>query len=420
MPRENRRSRRRASREVLGALLLLVGVEARAGETWAIEHARLIPSATGAVVEDGTVLLRDGKVKALGPRSSVRVPEEARRVDGSGGTVLPGFWNVHVHFTDDRFTDAAKRPAEELTRGCREMLTSRGFTTVVDLGSWPENTVALRRREPSLDCPRILMTGIAMYPAGGVPIYVRKALGDEVADGLPQPKTGAEAARFVQQSVKLGARATKLFIGTWLGGRKTGLMDLAVVKGATAEAHRHGLVVFAHPGTNAGIENAIEGRVNVLAHTAPEAGPWSAELIQRLRARRMALVPTLSLWRVEAERGGVPAEVADRFIGAGADQLRAFVAAGGEVLFGTDVGYIPEKDADEEVGRMSRAGMDWRAILVALTSAPARRMKEPARGALAVGAPADLVLVEGDPRDNVESFTHVRATWVAGKSVFSK
>jgi imidazolonepropionase-like amidohydrolase len=123
---------------------------------------------------------------------------------------------------------------------------------------------------------------------------------------------------------------------------------------------------------------------------------------------------------VEAERGGVPKEAADRFIGAGADQLRAFVAAGGEVLFGTDVGYIPEKDADEEAGRMSRAGMDWRAILVSLTSAPARRMRDSTRGALAVGAPADLVLVEGDPRNNVESFTHVRATWVAGKSVFSK
>ena len=420
MPRESRSGRRRGWREVLGALLLVVGLEARAGETWAIEQARLIPSATGAVVEDGTVVVRDGKVKALGPRSSVRVPEGARRVDGSGGTVLPGFWNVHVHFTDERFTDAAHRPAEELSRGCREMLTSRGFTTVVDLGSWPENTVALRRRAPSMDCPRILMTGIAMYPAGGVPIYVRKALGDSVADGLPQPKTGAEAARFVQQSVKLGARATKLFVGTWLGGTKTGLMDLAVVKGATAEAHRHGLVVFAHPGTNAGIEAAIEGGVNVLAHTAPEGGPWSPELIQKLRARRMALAPTLSLWRVEAERGGAPKEAADRFIAAGADQLRVFAAAGGEVLFGTDVGYIPEKDADEEAGRMSRAGMDWRAILVSLTSAPARRMRDSTRGALAVGAPADLVLVEGDPRNNVESFTHVRATWVAGKSVFSK
>jgi imidazolonepropionase-like amidohydrolase len=420
MPRESRWGRRRGWRELLGALLLVVGLEARAGETWAIEHARLIPSSAGAVVEDGTVVVRDGKVKALGPRSSVRVPEGARRVDGSGGTVLPGFWNVHVHFTDERFTDAAKRPAEELSRGCREMLTSRGFTTVVDLGSRPENTVALRRRAPSLDCPRILMTGIAMYPAGGVPIYVRKALGDEVADGLPQPKTGAEAARFVQQSVKLGARATKLFVGTWLGGKKTGLMDLAVVKGATAEAHRHGLVVFAHPGTNAGIENAIAGGVNVLAHTAPEDGPWSPELIQKLRAGRMALVPTLSLWRVEMERGGAPKEPGERFIATGADQLRAFAAAGGEVLFGSDVGYIPEKDADEEVGRMSRAGMDWRAILVSLTSAPARRMKDAARATMAVGSPADLVLVEGDPRDNVESFTQVRATWLAGKSVFAR
>jgi imidazolonepropionase-like amidohydrolase len=300
------------------------------------------------------------------------------------------------------------------------MLTSHGFTTVVDLGSWPENTVALRSRAPSLDCPRILTTGIPMYPVGGVPIYVRKAVGDEVADGLPQPKNGAEAARCVQQSVKLGARATKLFVGTWLGGRKTALMDVAVVRGAAAEAHRHGLVVFAHPGTIPGIEAAIDGGVNVLAHTAPEGGPWSAELIERLRTHRMALVPTLSLWRVEMERGGLPKEVGDPFIATGADQLRAFVAAGGEVLFGTDVGYIPEKDADEEVGRMSRAGMDWRAIVVSLTSAPARRMKDASRGALAVGSQADLVLVDGDPRADVEALTRVRATWVAGKSVFSR
>jgi len=406
-------------RELL-ATALLVTLEARAGETWAIEHARLIASPAGAVVEDGTVVVRDGRVKAIGPSAAVPVPQGARRVDGRGGTVLPGYWNVHVHFTDERFVDAAHRPAEDLSRGCREMLTSRGFTTVVDLGSWPENTVALRRRAPSLDCPRILTTGIPMYPAGGVPIYVRKALGDEVADGLPQPKTGSEAARFVQQSLRLGARATKLFVGTWLGGSRTGLMDVAVVKVATAEAHRHRLVVFAHPGTIPGIEAAIEGGVNVLAHTAPDGGPWSPELIQRMRARRMAVVPTLSLWQVEMERGGVPKEGADRFIATGADQLRAFVAAGGEVLFGTDVGYIPEKDADEEVRRMAGAGMDWRAILGSLTSAPARRMKDPARGALAVGTPADLVLVEGDPRVDVEALTRVRATWTAGKSVFSR
>ena len=84
-------------------MVLLGGLQARADEIWAIEHARLIPSPTGAVVEDATVVLRDGKVQALGPSASVRVPDGARRVDGSGGTVLPGFWNAHVHFTDARF-----------------------------------------------------------------------------------------------------------------------------------------------------------------------------------------------------------------------------------------------------------------------------------------------------------------------------
>src|SRR6185369_13818336 len=56
------------TRRLVAVLALLVGLEVRAaGSTWAIEHARLIPSPTGAVVEDATILVRDGKVKALGP-----------------------------------------------------------------------------------------------------------------------------------------------------------------------------------------------------------------------------------------------------------------------------------------------------------------------------------------------------------------
>ena len=399
---------------------LALGLNARAGETWAIEHTRVLPSATSLVIEDGTVVVRDGRIAALGPWGAVPVPAGARRVDGAGGTTLPGFWNVHVHFTEERFADAARRPGEALSQACRDMLTSHGFTTVVDLGSFPENTVALRRRAPSLDCPRILTTGMSMYPAGGVPIYVRSALGDEVADGLPQPRTGAEAAHLVQEDLRLGARGVKLFVGTWLGGSRTALMDPVVVRAAAAEAHPPGLVVFAHPGSAAGVAHAVDGGVDVLAHTAPDAGPWSPELVGRMRARHMALAPTLSLWRVEMDRAGAPAEVRERFIRTGAEQLRAFVAGGGEVLFGTDVGYIPEKDADQEVGRMAAAGMGWQAVLTSLTSAPARRMKDGQRSALKVGAPADLVLVEGDPRADIQALTRVRETWVAGKTVFTR
>ncbi len=144
-----------------------------------------------------------------------------------------------------------------------------------------------------------------MFPVGAVPIYVRKALGDAVADRLPQPRTGADAAGLVKEDVRLGARGVKLFVGTWLGGGKTGLMALDVVRGATTEAHRHGLVVFAHPQSAEGIANAIEGGVDVLAHTAPDAGPWTPELIARIRGKGMGLAPTLSLWRVEMESGRI-------------------------------------------------------------------------------------------------------------------
>jgi imidazolonepropionase-like amidohydrolase len=399
---------------------LIVGLEARAGETWAIEHARVIASPTGAVIEDGTVVLKDGRVTALGPSSSVKVPSGARRVDGTGGTVLSGYWNVHVHFTDKRFKDAAKQSDATLGEACRRMLTSRGFTSVVDLGSLPENTGTIRRRASVVGCPRVFTVGLSLFPVHAVPIYVTEEIGEEEAARLPQPATAQEAAQIVEQSVRLGARAEKLFTGSWLGGNKTGLMDLAVVKGATTAAHRHGLVVFAHPQTAAGLEAALEGGVDVLAHTDPDAGPWSPELVQRLLAHHMALVPTLSLNRVITDQSQMPQAVRDQFIGAGKEQLRAYSAAGGEVLFGTDVGFLSEKDTDEEVHWMSAAGLDWRAILVSLTTAPARRMKDTARGVLAVGAPGDLVLVEGDPRANVESFTHVRETWVAGKSVFTR
>ena len=419
-PEQWSRAASRGWRDAVCIVALVLGAEARAGETWGIEHARVIPSGTGVPIEDATVVVRDGRVAALGPSASVHVPSGARRVDGHGGTVLPGFWNAHVHFTEERFADAEHRPAEALSQACRDMLTSHGFTTVVDLGSFPENTVALRRRAPSLDCPRILTTGISMYPVGGVPIYVRKALGDEVANGLPQPRTSSEAAELVRRSVRLGASGVKLFAGTWLGGEKTGLMALDVVRGAAAEAHRHGLVVFAHPQSAQGIANSIEGGVDVLAHTAPDGGPWPPELIAKIRTKGMGLVPTLSLWRVEMERTNLPDDVRERFVRTGAEQLRAFAAAGGAVLFGTDVGYIPEKDADEEVGRMAGAGMDWRAILVSLTAAPARRMKDGTRGALALGGPADLVLVDGDPREEVQALARVRQTWVAGKSVFAR
>jgi len=408
-------------RSAVGGLLVccLGAAPAAKAQTWAVVNARIIPSPTAAPIEHGTLVVTDGAITALGPGKTVKVPKGSKRLDGKGGTLLAGFWNVHVHLTDPRFAQAATRPAAELSKGCREMLTSRGFTTVVDLGSL-ENTHALKKRQPELDCPRIISVELTMFPVDGVPIYVKRELGEEVAAALPQPRSAEEAAGIVRRSVELGAGAIKIFSGTWLGGRKTAEMKLDVVQAATAEAHKAGLLVFAHPQSDEGLRVAMEGGVDVLAHTVPGGSAWPPELVQKLVERKMSLVPTLSLWRVEMQRSSQPQDVRDAFIAEGLGQLRAFFAGKGEVLFGTDVGYLKEEGADEEVARMTDAGMGWADVLRSLGEAPARRFKDASRGTIQIGAPADLVLVDGDPRADPLALTRVRQTWVAGRSVFAR
>ena len=404
-----------------GALVFCLGTTSAAlADTWAVVNARIIPSPTTAPIENGTLVVKDGMIAALGPGKTVKVPKGSKRIDARGRTLLAGFWNVHVHFTDPRFAQAATRPAAELSKGCREMLTSRGFTTVVDLGSLPDNTGALKKRLPDLDCPRILSVGLSMFPVDGVPIYVKRELGEEAAAALPQPRTGEEAAAIVRRSVELGAGAIKIFSGTWLGGRKTAEMKLDVARGATDEAHRAGLLVFAHPQSDEGLRVAMEAGVDVLAHTVPGGSSWPPELVQKLVERKMSLAPTLSLWRVEMQRSNLPQDVRDAFIAEGLGQLRAFFAGKGEVLFGTDVGYISEQGADEEIARMREAGMGWADILRSLGEAPARRFQDASRGTLQTGGAADLVLVDGDPRSDTQALTRVRQTWVAGRSVFAR
>jgi imidazolonepropionase-like amidohydrolase len=146
-------------------------------------------------------------------------------------------------------------------------------------------------------------------------------------------------------------------------------LDLAEV--IVAETHRVGKPVFAHVSNNQGIEEAIQSGVDVLAHTTPIADLWSPSFAQRLVAAHIALTPTLTLWEVESKNAS-PEEL-EKGMTRAAQQLEAFTRVGGQVLFGTDVGYIEQFDTSEEFKWMSRAGMSFQEILASLTTNPARR-----------------------------------------------
>jgi imidazolonepropionase-like amidohydrolase len=135
----------------------------------------------------------------------------------------------------------------------------------------------------------------------------------------------------------------------------------------------------------------------------------------------MALIPTLKLWPYELTKASVPAEITRIFLGTAQEQLRAFVDVGGQVLFGTDVGYMAEYDPTDEYVYMQQAGLSYALILAALTTAPAARFGAASRaGRLARGFVADVVVLDGDPAADIRALGRIRATLRGGRVIYRR
>jgi imidazolonepropionase-like amidohydrolase len=138
-----------------------------------------------------------------------------------------------------------------------------------------------------------------------------------------------------------------------------------------------------------------------------------------MKESRLSLTPTLKLWRVELEKAGAPPDVVRAFQDTAVNQLRAYFQAGGQILFGTDLGYITDYDPTEEYQQMQRASMDFPDILASLTTAPAERFGASGRvGRIAQGMDADIVLLKGDPMENIEALANVRYTLRKGQIIY--
>jgi imidazolonepropionase-like amidohydrolase len=112
----------------------------------ALVGARLYRSPEAAPLDGGVILISRGLITAVGSRASVRIPPGASLVDCSGGFIVAGLWNSHVHFTEPHWAGADTLPAPVLTAQLERMLTRYGFVRVLDTGSLLQNTLALRHR----------------------------------------------------------------------------------------------------------------------------------------------------------------------------------------------------------------------------------------------------------------------------------
>lgn len=398
-----------------------------ADSTLVLQNAKIYVSPTAPPIERGTVTIRDGKIVSVeegAPRTSTMgaIDRNISFVNCAGRVIGAGFQNSHIHFTESKWDDAAHQPPAKLALQLQDMLTRYGVTTAVDLSSFLPNTTALRTRIElgEISGPRILTAGSGLVPPNGLPFYVRESLPPEILKTIPQPATPEEALKILHDEFAGGSDVVKLFTGSLVERDKVKPMPVDIARAAVDAAHSSGRLVFAHPSNFAGIQVALDAHVDVLAHTTPIEGQWSEMLIAKMLAIHMSLIPTLKLWEVEAAKGNATPAEQRGFAEKGARQLEAFSRAGGQVLFGTDVGYVTDYDPTEEYVLMKLAGLTPMQILASLTTAPAARFGEAGRrGTIAPGMDADLVILDADPAEDVANFAKVRTTIRCGRIIYS-
>jgi imidazolonepropionase-like amidohydrolase len=388
----------------------LTAFPAVAQQTLAFVGATVYPSPAAPPLHDAVVLTSGGIISAVGKRGEVKIPKNAGVIDCAGKTIAAGFWNSHIHLTEAVWNNAANAPAAALEKHMQEMLTRWGFTTVWDLGSDPNNSLALRRRVESGEVPgpSILLAG-DIFPQNGHPVYLPPEL------QLPEAATPGEAAQMARDDLRMGLDGMKLFTGAYMGDKPVINMDTAIVKAAVEVAHAQGKPVFAHPQNRTGADNAVIGGVDILAHTLPGESDYTQEELSRFKSQHTALIPTLTLWTTVVSDPAIVANLEQH----GTNQLKSFSSNGGPVLFGTDVGFITIYDTSEEYELMHRA-LSVSEILASLTTNPAAYFKATKKGRVEKGLDADLVILDADPAADVRNLAKVACTVRGGQIIYRK
>jgi imidazolonepropionase-like amidohydrolase len=193
-------------------------------------------------------------------------------------------------------------------------------------------------------------------------------------------------------------------------------MSTPVVKAAADVAHAQRQPVFAHPQNRTGVDNALAGGVDILAHTIPAEGRYTEDELAQMKRQHVALVPTLTLWTVVFAN---PQTQNKSTIEAGVAEVKQYSSQGGTILFGTDVGFQTTYETTREFELMGGA-MSWREILASLTTNPSEFFNATGEGRVEKGMKADLVVLDADPADDVRNFAKVDDTIRDGKVIYSR
>jgi imidazolonepropionase-like amidohydrolase len=394
--------------------------------------ARLVDGHGEKVRERASVTITGATIAEVADATGDAMPDGA--VDVGGRTLLPGLIDAHMHLSSDVSRSPGfgppppakgepSRPRElgwfVLANSARALLRA-GITTVRDVGSYDDEALVVREaiRLGLLDGPRVLSCGrilSATSPGGRVfgtmyreadgPDELRKAVREQLRRGADFVKVMATGARSVVGEDPEPSQLTR-----------------PELRAVVEEAHRMGVRVAAHAEGLGGVRLAVEEGVDTIEHgLSLHRAP---ELLERMAEQGIALIPTLSTFHDLAERfaadfAPVLVAQAERQREEAYRTLAAARAAGVVLAMGHDSG--PPGDNATELVRMVEGGLTPLEAIAAATSAAARALGlHDQVGVVAPGKAADLVVVDGDPLEDIRVLTDRAKIWLvvqAGRPV---
>ena len=390
--------------------------------TVAYRAARVFDGLSEHAIEDGAVLVEDGRILSLGPAAGL--PAGAEITDLGDVTLLPGLIDAHVHLV----WSASAEPHEVVERESRALTALRcannaalhlraGVTTVRDVGATDGLSIDVARAVGLgvIPGPRVIAAGRAIAMTGGHGWF------------LGREADGAEAVRHaVRSELKAGATCIKLMAsgGVYGHAEEPGSPQLTVeeMRAGVEETHKAGRKVAAHAYSIEAIGNALDAGVDSIEH----GSFMDRDTAGRMRKSGTYLVPTMSVYRAMSEGGpvlGAPEYIRRKtaeVLEASREAFRLALEAGVPVAAGTDCGAPghPHGTLPEELMLMVESGASPIQALRFGTSAAADLLGlGDELGSLEPGKRADLLAVDGDPTSEILALREVRMVLRDGSRV---
>jgi imidazolonepropionase-like amidohydrolase len=398
---------------------------------------RLIDGTGRDPLERAAIVIEDGRIAAVGERSSLTIPPGAEVLEDDDLTLLPGFMDMHVHLASSGtnlvrilMTPASLALLNSIPNSARTL--AAGVTTVRDAGHTPVG-VRLAAEAGYFPAPRMELAISLLSQTGGhgddlMPCGARVGLTMNVdvphgvVDGVDDMR------RKVRQVLHAGADWIKLCTsgGVLSPGDLPDHAQFSIdeIRTAVEEAAVVGKRVMAHAMSAAGIRNALLAGVTSIEHGCL----LDEEGIALMKEKGAYLVPTLVAPGdvIDGARtsGGLPPEMVAKAEGIRAlhrAAVSAAIASEVKIAMGTDAAVGPHGGNLRELGEMVRCGMTPMQAIVASTRVPAELLRRPDLGTLAPGKLADVVAVRGDPLLDIDSLAdpaHIRLVVKDGRVAF--